>query len=84
MRNNSNTPSQTATAATAPKPAASQKLERTRSNVCSASRDIQTVEGKLLDLTTADCILRALHNAERELSALSISIAVLERRCANG
>ena len=56
------------------------KLERVRERVRVVTRAVQVTEGRLLDVDTADDIMRALHTAARELEELTLTIAVMQRR----
>ena len=67
--------------APAPKPGASQKLERVRHQVRLALRAAE--EGPLT-VSTADDIARSLTAAMRDLEALQLTLAVMERRATNG
>ncbi len=57
-----------------------QKLERTRLEVRRAITDVQAVEGRFLDYSTADAIQRALFDAARNLQELTLQVAVMERK----
>jgi hypothetical protein len=76
MLNNSTT-TQTTQHAPAQKPSASQKLEHARQRVRVALRAAE--EGPLT-VSTADDIARSLTSAIRDLEALQITVAVMERR----
>jgi hypothetical protein len=56
------------------------RLEKARGCLRSASRNVQVTEGRLLDFETAEDIMRALHTAARELEALMVTVAVMQRR----
>jgi hypothetical protein len=60
--------------------APAQKLERARTQIKRVARDVQTTEGRLLDYETADEMQRALQATLRDLDALTITLAVMERR----
>ena len=60
--------------------APAQKLERARTQIKRVARDVQTTEGRLLDYTTADEMQRALQATLRELDALTLTLAVMQRR----
>jgi hypothetical protein len=70
------------TAPTAPtqKPDAVGKLERVRAGLRAVIRDVQVSEGRLLDFDTAEDIMRTLHAAARELEALTVTVACMERK----
>ena len=57
-----------------------EKLERARASLRNVSRDVQVIEGRLLDFETADAMQRALCAALRTLEELTITVAVMERR----
>ncbi len=57
-----------------------EKLERARAALHNISRDVQIIEGRLLDFETADAMQRALHAALRTLDELTLTVAVMERR----
>lgn len=56
------------------------KLEAVRVQLRLIGRDIQAVEGRLLDFNTAETVQRSLHHVTRQLDAIAISVAVLERK----
>ncbi len=56
------------------------RLEKVRATLRFASRNVQVTEGRLLDFETADEIMRALHTAARELEALTVTVAVMQRK----
>jgi hypothetical protein len=56
------------------------KIERTRAEVRRAITDVQAVEGRFLDFSTADEINRTLAAAARNLQELTLQVAVLERK----
>ncbi len=60
--------------------APAQKLERARTQIKRVARDVQVTEGRLLDYETADEMQRALQATLRDLDALTITLAVMERR----
>ncbi len=60
--------------------APAQKLERARTQIKRVARDVQTTEGRLLDYETADEMQRTLHATLRELDALTITLAVMQRQ----
>ncbi len=60
--------------------APAQQLERARTQIKRVARDVQTTEGRLLDYETADEMQRTLHATLRDLDALTITLAVMERR----
>ncbi len=55
-------------------------LERARRALRNVSRDVEIYEGRLLDCGTAAEMQRTLAAAARELDALTITLAVMERR----
>jgi hypothetical protein len=60
--------------------APAQKLERARTQIKRVARDVQVTEGRLLDYETADEMQRALHATLRDLDALTITLAVMQRQ----
>lgn len=56
------------------------RLEAVRTQLRLVSRDIQISEGRLLDYDTADTLQRILHHAGRQLDAIALQVAVLERK----
>ncbi len=56
------------------------RVERVRTRIKSVAREVQTTEGRLLDYATADEMQRALHATLRDLDALTITLAVMERQ----
>ncbi len=56
------------------------RLEAVRVQLRLIGRDIQASEGRFLDFTTAETLQRALHHTTRQLDAIAISVAVLERK----
>ncbi len=60
--------------------APAQKLERARTQIKRVARDVQVTEGRLLDYETADEMQRTLHATLRELDALTITLAVMQRQ----
>ncbi len=56
------------------------KLERTRAEVRRAITDVQAVEGRFLDFSTAEAIQRALSTAARNLQELTLQVACMERK----
>ncbi len=58
-------------------------IRRARQSVKSALRNVTITEGRLLDFETADEITRALDSAARDMEALALTVAVMERRIAN-
>jgi hypothetical protein len=60
--------------------APAQKLERARTQIKRVARDVQTTEGRLLDYETADEMQRTLHATLRDLDALTITLAVMQRQ----
>jgi len=56
------------------------RVERARTQIKRVARDVQTTEGRLLDYTTADEMQRALQATLRELDALTLTLAVMQRR----
>ncbi len=56
------------------------KLEHTRAEVRRAQENVQAVEGRFLDFSTADALQRMLSTAARNLAELTITLAVMERR----
>jgi hypothetical protein len=57
-----------------------QKLEAVRTSLRLIGRDIQATEGRLLDFSTAETIARSLHHITRQLDAIAVAVAVLERK----
>ena len=76
MLGNSTT-TQTTLAALAQKPGASQRLEQVRNRIRFALRAAE--EGPLT-VSTADDISRSLTSAMRDLEALQLTVAVMERK----
>ncbi len=60
-----------------------QKLEAIRALLRRAGREVQASEGRLLDYAAADEISRALGHATRQLDAIALQVAVMERRAAH-
>jgi hypothetical protein len=58
-------------------------IRRARQSVKSALRNVTITEGRLLDFETADEITRALDSAARDMEALALTVAVMERRIVN-
>ncbi len=56
------------------------KLEAVRTSLRLIGRDIQAVEGRLLDFNTAETIARSLHHITRQIDTVAIQVAVLERK----
>ena len=56
------------------------RVERARTRIKSVARNVQTTEGRLLDYETADEMQRALQATLRELDALTLTLAVMQRR----
>jgi len=56
------------------------RVERARTQIKRVARDVQTTEGRLLDYETADEMQRALHATLRDLDALTITLAVMQRQ----
>jgi hypothetical protein len=79
MLNNSTT-TQTTQHAPAQKPDASQRLEHARQRVRFAQASVAASEGRLLDFETAEDINRALVAVARDLEALTLTVAVMQRR----
>ncbi len=59
------------------------KLEAVRTQLRLVQRDIQAVEGRFLDFESADALQRLLHHSIRQLEAVTLSVAVMERRAAH-
>ncbi len=55
------------------------KLEAVRTSLRLIGRDLQASEGRFLDFTTAETLQRALHHTTRQLDAIAISVAIIER-----
>jgi hypothetical protein len=62
------------------KPDATQRLEHARQRVRFAQRSVAANEGRLLDFETAEDINRALVAVARDLEALTLTVAVMQRR----
>ncbi len=56
------------------------RLERARLSIRNATREVEVTEGRFLDYETADNIMRALHGVARELEALTVTLAVMQRQ----
>ena len=56
------------------------RVERARTQIKRVARDVQVTEGRLLDYETADEMQRTLHATLRDLDALTITLAVMQRR----
>ncbi len=56
-----------------------QKLEAVRTSLRLIGRDIQATEGRFLDFNTAETLQRALYHTTRQLDAIAISVAIIER-----
>jgi hypothetical protein len=56
------------------------KLEAVRVQLRLVQRDIQAVEGRFLDFDSADALQRLLHHSIRQLEAVTLQVAVMERR----
>ena len=69
--------------APAQKPDATQQLESARSRVRTVLRDIQIAEGRFLDFATAEDISRTLSTVMRDLEAVQLSVAVMQRKAVN-
>ncbi len=59
------------------------RLEAVRASLRLIGRDVQASEGRLLDFSTAETIQRALHHTGRQLDAIALQVAVMERRAAH-
>ncbi len=57
-----------------------QKLERTRLELRRAQENVQASEGRYLDFSTAETIMRSLLSASRDLQELTIAISIIERK----
>ncbi len=57
-----------------------QKLERTRLELRRAQENVQASEGRYLDFSTAEAIMRSLLSASRDLQELTIAISIIERK----
>ncbi len=57
-----------------------QKLERARTRLNLALREVSATEGRLLDFETAEGLQRTLGATVRELEELTISISIMERK----
>ncbi len=55
------------------------RLEAVRVQLRLIGRDIQAVEGRLLDFNTAETIARSLHHITRQIDTVAISVAIIER-----
>ncbi len=78
-----NTTASTTQLAPAHKPDATQKLESARSRVRAVLRDIQITEGRFLDFDTAEDISRTLFTVMRDLEAVQLQVAVMQRKAVN-
>ncbi len=56
------------------------KLTAVRTQLRLVGRDLQATEGRLLDFSTAETIARSLHHITRQLDAIAVAVAVLERK----
>ncbi len=56
------------------------RVERARRALRSIRRDVEIYEGRLLDCGTAAEMQRTLSAAEREMEALQLTLAVIERQ----
>ncbi len=56
------------------------KLEAVRTSLRLVQRDIQAVEGRFLDFDTAETLQGSLRHSIKLLEAISITVAVLERK----
>ncbi len=59
------------------------RLYRAKQILCAVARQVSFTEGRLLDFETADEITRALDSAARDMEALALTVAVMERRIVN-
>jgi hypothetical protein len=57
-----------------------QKLERTRLELRRAQENVQASEGRYLDFSTAETIMRSLLSTSRDLQELTIAISIIERK----
>ncbi len=57
-----------------------QKIERTRLELRRAQENVQASEGRYLDFSTAETIMRSLLSASRDLQELTIAISIIERK----
>ncbi len=56
------------------------KLEAVRVQLRLVQRDVQATEGRLLDFGTAEMLQRSLHHSIRQLEAVTLSVAIIERK----